>query len=103
MTSRAAPPAALHVEKLMSLSRAEFDKGVLALGDGALETADGRVSLAVGAGRAEISFHALAPKRLGGLLLLPQARVVVVVEGLDEVAAVEFLRRFDLAFQRGGG
>lgn len=93
----------IHVEKTMSLSRAEFEKSVGALAGEAVAIDDGRVTLHVGAGQAAITFQALAPKRLGGLLLLPQARVAVEVTGLDEGAAVEFLRRFDLAFQRGGG
>ncbi len=103
MTSAAAGPAPIHVEKLMSLSRAEFDKSVAALSGGTAELSDGRAVLRLGDGRAEITFQALPAKRLGGLLLLPQARVVVDVSGLDEASAVEFLQRFDLAFQRGGG
>ena len=112
MTSAAAGPAPIHVEKLMSLSRAEFEKSVVALAGEAAELGDGAVAhvghaLArvdrIGEGRAEITFSALPAKRLGGLLLLPQARVVVDVSGLDEASAVEFLQRFDLAFQRGGG
>ncbi len=103
MTSAAAGPAPIHVEKLMSLSRAEFEKSVVALAGEAAELGDGGALIRIGEGRAEITFSALPAKRLGGLLLLPQARVVVDVSGLDEASAVEFLQRFDLAFQRGGG
>ncbi|MBL8565914.1 MAG: hypothetical protein JNM89_09370 [Hyphomicrobiaceae bacterium] len=103
MTSAAAGPAPIHVEKLMSLSRAEFEKSVVALAGEAAEIGDGRAVIRMGEGRVEITFNALPAKRLGGVLLLPQARVVVDVSGLDEASAVEFLQRFDLAFQRGGG
>lgn len=94
---------ALHVEKLMSLSRGEFEKSIAALAGGAVEIVDGVASLSEGGGSVAIAFDALPPKRLGGLLLLPQARVTLHVSGLDEPAAVAFLQRFELAFQRGGG
>lgn len=93
----------MHVEKLMSLSRGEFEKSIAALATGKIAIDDGVARLAEGDGRIEIAFHALPPRRLGGLLLLPQARVTLDVQGLDEAAAVAFLQRFELAFQRGGG
>jgi hypothetical protein len=47
----------------------------------------------------------LGPVRLRSLgsLALPQTRVRVRFEGFSQKEREEFLRRFDLAFQRGGG
>lgn len=100
MSSTATP---MHVEKLMSLSRAEFENSLAALAGADVALVDGVARIDEAAGRIAITFHALPPKRFGGLLLLPQARVTLDVTGLDEAAAVAFLQRFDLAFQRGGG
>lgn len=94
---------AMHVEKLMSLSRGEFEKSIAALAGGPVAIADGVASLTEAGGSIAIAYHALPPKRLGGLLLLPQARVTLDIEALDEARAVAFLQRFELAFQRGGG
>ncbi len=93
----------MHVEKLMTLSRAEFEKSVAALAGHAVAVNDGRAQLNEAGAEIEIAFHALPAKRLGGLLVLPQARVTLDLSGLDEAAAVAFLQRFELAFQRGGG
>ena len=93
----------MHVVKLMSLSRPEFENSIAALAGADVAIMDGVARIADGAGTIAIAFHALPPKRLGGLLLLPQARVTLDMTGLDEARAVAFLQRFELAFQRGGG
>lgn len=93
----------MHVVKLMSLSRPEFENSIAALAGADVAIMDGVARIADGAGTIAIAFQALPPKRLGGLLLLPQARVSLDMTGLDETAAVAFLQRFELAFQRGGG
>ena len=94
---------AIHVEKFMSLSRGEFAKSIDALAGVAVEMVDDTAHLPEGDGIVRIAYHALAPKRLGGLLLLPQARVTLDITGLDEARAVAILQRIELAFQRGGG
>ncbi len=93
----------MHVVKLMSLSRPEFENSIAALAGADVAIMDGVARIADGGGTIAIAFHALPPKRLGGLLLLPQARVTLDMTGLDEARAVAFLQRFELAFQRGGG
>ncbi len=93
----------MHVVKMMSLSRSEFESSVAALAGASVAILDGVARIADGAGTIVIAFQGLPPKRLGGLLLLPQARVTLDMTGLDEARAVAFLQRFELAFQRGGG
>ncbi|MGD9783869.1 MAG: hypothetical protein AB7E80_14990 [Hyphomicrobiaceae bacterium] len=101
------PPSPVRIVKTMSLSRTEFEKSIAVLGAAASPARAGdRVELAIGgesAGRATIDFAPLAPRRLGGLLLLPQARVTIEIEDAGEADVAEFLQRFELAFQRGGG
>ncbi len=50
-----------------------------------------------------IHVEELEKRRLGGLILLPQARVTLVLATVPESARAAFLRSFDIAFQRGGG
>lgn len=98
----AAKTADRRVEKIMSASRDEFDKnlGVLL---GMARAPRVPVDVAVGGGHVAIAFEALPPARLGGLLELPRARVTLSIENVEPEVADDFLRRFDLAFQRGGG
>jgi hypothetical protein len=89
------------LEKLMALTPAEF-AGSLAV----LHPAwDGAIPVAIpsGSGRVSIHFEALPSVRLGGLLELPRARVTLSLEGVSLADRAAFLRRFDMAFQRGGG
>jgi hypothetical protein len=96
------PPPAV-VDKLMTLTPAEF-----ALSAGRLTGAPVAEGAAVDlpapdGGRVTITCTPLAEVRLGGLLALPRARVTVRFDGVAPVDRTAFLRRFDLAFQRGGG
>jgi hypothetical protein len=91
------------IRKTMALSRGEFEACMAVLCDAAGRGEDGCVSLAVGGGTVAITHRPLAPVRLGGLLELPRAEVTIVFEAVAETDARAFLRRFELAFQRGGG
>ena len=98
-----AVPGSMHtIEKVMSASREEFVRSLaVLLGMTASPELPARV--AVGGGKAIIGYEALPPATLGGLLALPRARVTLSFEGVSRADAAAFLRRFDLAFQRGGG
>lgn len=109
----------------MTLSAGEFAKSMTAFAGGDVVFADGRARVPVSGsgghaaaandrisesvadgdkGVAEIAFHALPPRRVGGgLLELPQARVTIKFGDVGTAEADAFLRRFDIAFQRGGG
>jgi hypothetical protein len=50
----------------------------------------------------EISLSPQSPRSMGALVL-PQTDVSLRFEGFTTEAVDAFLRRFDLAFQRGGG
>ncbi len=89
------------IEKLMSLSRAEFERSMLVL-NGSLFPAS-EYKLVCGGGHVTIAYHELPGVRLGTLLALPRARLTIAFDGADLSARETFLRRFDLAFQRGGG
>lgn len=113
------------IEKIMTLSAGEFAKSMTAFAGGDVVFADGRAHVPVNGsgghaaaandrisecvadgdeGVAQIEFIALEPRRIGGgLLELPQARVTITLTGVAPDAAAAFLRRFDMAFQRGGG
>lgn len=106
------------IEKTMTLSAGEFAKSMAAFAGADVVIEDGRARIPVAGsggdgdaaassqapGVAEIAFHALPPRRIGGgLLELPQARVTITLEGVEAAHAQAFLRRFDIAFQRGGG
>ncbi|MCB1521219.1 MAG: hypothetical protein KDJ37_11685 [Hyphomicrobiaceae bacterium] len=104
MINRDDATAIIELVKTMTLTRDEFAKSLAAFAGRPVDIVDGEAELPAGdAGRVAVRFVALPPRRLGGLLLLPQARVTVVLDGLTEPEAAAFLKRFDLAFQRGGG
>ncbi|MDX2259431.1 MAG: hypothetical protein NW205_11005 [Hyphomicrobiaceae bacterium] len=93
--------------KLMSLSQAEYANSIeqLAGASAGRSARDGHtVSLPVGAdGTATLNFTAEPGVTLGGLLSLPRARIEIVIAGAQPDEADAFLRRFEIAFQRGGG
>ena len=96
------PPGS--VGKIMSLDLREFHRGLKTLSpDVPLE--DGQVDVIVPAdhGEVHILYEPLEKATLGGLLVLPRARVTLRLGGLDEAERRVFLARFDKAFQRGGG
>ena len=91
------------VEKLMSISRAEFEASLAALDADAKLDAAGQARVGFGGTEALIRFEPLPERRLGGLLALPQARVRITLSSGDTTIQAAFLRRFEIAFQRGGG
>jgi len=96
-------PTETCVEKTMTLSRAEFDKALAALIGGSFEQGAENFEMAAGEGRVALTYQPLPDVRLGGLLDLPRARVVIVFRGVGPQQQAAFLDRFDLAFRRGGG
>ena len=91
------------IRKTMALSRGEFEASLAALGGEPRRCNDGSVRLPLGGGTVAIVYRLLDPVRLGGLLELPRAEVTLVFNEVDDANARAFLRRFELAFQRGGG
>ena len=91
------------VEKLMTLTRAEFIASLAGLDPSARLGNDDTAVVCLDGTSARLSFEALPQRRLGGLLSLPQARITIDLTGLTEPQRVAIVRRFDIAFQRGGG
>ena len=91
----------------MSVSRAEFLASLEHAGRVSQTSGDQWVCPLEGAnsadGQAVITFSPAASVRLGGLLELPRARVTIRFDGGSAQARASFLRRFEIAFQRGGG
>lgn len=95
------------VEKVMSITRAEFARGLEILA-GTPPHADGRGGYILdGIGTMQqtvrCSFEPLPEAVLGGLLRLPRARVRLDLAALSGEARKEFVALFDRTFQRGGG
>ena len=99
------------IEKTMTLSAAEFAKSLAAFAGADVVIKDGKATVGVVSGEqaaeegrfAQITFHPLPPRRVGGLLELPQAKVTITLANVPPDVQADFLRRFDIAFQRGGG
>ena len=62
----------------------------------------GRAVVDIGAGRLELGWTMLPPRRLG-IVQLPRMTVRYRFDGVDAPARNEFMRYFDLYTQRGGG
>ena len=95
------------VEKLMSITRAEFETGLARLTGVPLSIdGGGDYLLPVAGGTRETvgcSFEPLPEVVLGGLMKLPRARVRLDLAALPGDARAAFVARFDRTFQRGGG
>jgi len=105
MGNDGAPPET--VEKLMSITRAEFEAGLKRLG-GKPPRLDGSGQYVVsgtGGERQSVicSFEALPDAVLGGRMRLPRARVKLHLAALSGKARVDFVALFERTFQRGGG
>ena len=98
--SRASPFAD---RRLMSISRNEFATSIAKLGCHRTSASGHPVFDLDGNASVEIHFADAPPKTLGGLLALPQAVVTLVFSDSNNAARDAFVRRFDIAFQRGGG
>lgn len=102
MESEAAEPTD-RVEKTMTLSRAEFDKSLAAFLGRPTNPVATTFDIPAGEGRVLLTYEPLPAVRLGGLLELPRARIALELSGLTPTQRQQFLERFDIAFQRGGG
>ena len=103
MSGGTAPIDKTEIVKTMALTRAEFERSVCVL-LGPDAPVDGPlVRAAVISGSVGVRFEPLPGVRLGGLLELPRAKVTLEFDGIDATRRDDFLRRFDFAFQRGGG
>lgn len=92
------------VVKTMSITRADFARSLARLDGDAVLDAGGCAQVRAAGVHARIQFDALPPRKLGGLLAMPQARVTIALpDEASSAARVGFLARFDVAFQRGGG
>lgn len=91
------------VEKIMSMTAREFADGCERLADAGDEVSFSLATFAVSNGQVAVRFEPLDGVTLGGLLKLPRARVTLTFSGLSDQERTDFLRRFDMAFQRGGG
>lgn len=92
------------VKKIMSATPNEFYRSLRTLAP-KVAVADGQTDFVVARqeGEAKISFTVLPPRRVTGLLSLPQMEVVIDLDGVEDHQRVSFMDAFDLAFRRGGG
>ena len=89
------------VEKTMSATPSEFHRSMAVL-DASLTPALAH-SLECNSGTITVTYDVLPSVTLGTLLALPRARVTVRFVGVPSADRAQFMSRFDLAFQRGGG
>jgi hypothetical protein len=101
MTASAAIPE--RVEKIMSLSPGEFSRSVSVLLASGTSALGHNAVIPLGSGCVSIAYEPLPAVRLGALPDLPRARVVLTFENVTAAERADFMRRFDIAFQRGGG
>lgn len=91
-------------DKIMSISRAEFDSSLGKFAAGASLDTNGSVRLPAGNGTASIRFAVMDPLTIGtALIQLPRARVTLSFDGASADEEAQFMRRFEISFQRGGG
>lgn len=94
------------IEKVMTLSQSEYAKSIGAFaGPAAAEAAlrGDPVMIGVGKGRVVVTFEKIEGFSFGGLVEMPRARVLIVMDDVEADEAAAFMRRFDISFQRGGG
>ena len=93
----------IRIEKLMSLTLAEFQLTIAPLAGGPLAPHVSAAEVPLGTGRVVIHYDPRPSVRFGGLLDLPRALVSLTFTGVLDQDRLAFLKRFELAFQRGGG
>lgn len=95
-------PTSDRIVKVMSLTPVEFAASMTSLlAQRVLDASP--VTAVVGNGTVAISYTSQPGVTLGGLLTLPRAAVVLTFADVTPIERAAFLRRFELAFQRGGG
>ena len=67
-----------------------------------LAVAAGRAEVAIGAGGLVLTWSVLPPRQIA-LVRLPRLAVHYRFHGVDSAQRHAFMKRFDLAIQRGGG
>ncbi len=87
----------------MSLSATEFEKSLAVFLGRSIAAGTTSADVDLEVGRAGITYQPVGGVTLGGLLALPRATVRLTFEGVPESVREDFVRRFDIAFQRGGG
>lgn len=103
MAAAGGEDAAIRVEKTMALSPAEFANSLATLLGRPVAADGGPVGVSLGRGQVVVSYERMPGVRLGGLLELPRARVVLAFVRVPAADRAAFIARFDVAFQRGGG
>ncbi|MEQ8823664.1 MAG: hypothetical protein RIC14_04750 [Filomicrobium sp.] len=94
------------IEKIMTLSQAEYAKSISAFaGDeaGKVAATGAPVVVPVGSASATITFTKIQGFSFSGLIDMPRARVEIDLSAVSPADSDAFLRQFDIAFQRGGG
>ena len=91
------------VTQVMSLSREEFVLSMAAFLVSEAVLPRDTLRVPVGGGCVDIGYRELPGVLLGGLLALPRAEVTLDFSDVGEADQRAFLRRFEIAFQRGGG
>ncbi len=94
--------AGVLIEKAMALTMSEFRSGIAQLTHLDLGENEGKVRIPCGCGDVLVSFEQLPNVRLGALEL-PRAKISFLFTDVEEGPRRDFLRAFDLVFQRGGG
>lgn len=91
------------VEKVCSLTLREFQLNLRPLTGAPLAGHLTSAKIAIGTGNVTISYEPRSPLRLSGLLTMPVGLVTLVFDTVNDADQLVFVKRFDLAFQRGGG
>lgn len=90
-------------ERDMATTEAEWLQRLpLAIGAQAFARDGAGVRVSLGKGALQISWQPLPP-RVIALLRMPRLAVQFVFEGVDADTRLQFMQRFDLTMQRGGG
>ncbi|MGB1109159.1 MAG: hypothetical protein ACPG4N_02320 [Gammaproteobacteria bacterium] len=101
--SDAPEPETSEQNRLMGCSRSEFHHSVKALLPESGWTRNGEsYRWEIGNGSVELEAGEQTVQRIASLEL-PRLNVVLRFRGVNEEAKAAFLRRFEIAFQRGGG
>lgn len=74
----------------------------LAVGPHALQYEGSTARVALNTGQLLLRWQVLPPRAIA-LLRMPRLEVGFVFEGVDAASRLQFMQRFDLTMQRGGG
>lgn len=94
----------MSVKKIMGATRREFFRSFTHFApDETRDESKSEFQVPHGAGHARISLRDMPPKKVTGLLSMPQLEVSIDFDGLNEQEISDFMDDFDLSFRRGGG